>query len=178
MAETITIARPYAEAVFRLAQEKNTLDQWSRMLRLLDIVVRDERVARCIGNPNVSREQLEGLVLGVCGEQLDGVGRNFVQVLIDNGRLALVPQIQATFERLKLEHEGALDAQIYSAFAIDDAQVAQLVRKLESSYQRKIRVQVSVDPQLIGGIKIVVGDKVLDATVRGSLETMAAALTR
>ena len=178
MAQTVTIARPYAEAAFRLAREKNTLDRWSQMLRLLDIVVQDERIARCIGDPNVSGRQLESLVLGVCGEQLDGPGRNFVQVLVQNDRLSVVPEIRALFEDLKREHEGILEAQITSAFVINDEQKSQLVRRLESKYQRKVSAQVSVDPQLIGGVKIVVGDKVLDATVRGKLAAMAAALMK
>lgn len=178
MAETITIARPYAEAAFRLAREGKALDRWSRMLGLLDTVVQDARVAQRIGDPNVSSRQLEALILGVCGEQLDGAGRNFVQVLVDNGRLVLMPEIRSVFEQLKREHEGVLEAQIYSAFAIDDAQVTQLTGRLESKYQRKVRAHVSVDPQLIGGVKIVVGDKVFDATVRGRLDAMSAALTR
>ena len=178
MAEVITIARPYAEAAFRLAREKQSFGPWSEMLRLLDVVVRDERVARCIGDPNVSGQQLESLVLGVCSEQLDGAGRNFVQVLIDNDRLAVMPAIVELFEQFKREHEGVLEAQIFSAFAIDDAQVDLLVKKLESKYQRKVRAEVSIDTQLIGGVKIVVGDTVFDATVRSKLDAMSAALTR
>ncbi len=178
MAEKVTIARPYAEAAFKLAREKNQLEAWSQMLRLLDLLVQDASVARCISDPNVSTEQLQGLILGICGEQLDGAGRNFVQALEQNNRLALLPEIRAMFEALRLEHEGELEAEIHSAFAIDDAQVAQLVKKLESKYQRKVRAQVSVDAKLIGGIKIVVGDNVVDATVRGKLDAMSAALIR
>jgi F-type H+-transporting ATPase subunit delta len=177
MAETVTIARPYAEAAFRLAREQGALDRWSQMLHLLEIVVQDERIARCIGDPNLTNRQLESLVLGVCGEQVDGAGRNFVQVLVDNDRLGVVSAIRALFEDLKREHEGILEAQITSAFALNDEQQSRLVRRLESKYQRKVSVQVSVDPQLIGGVKIVVGDKVLDATVRGKLDAMAVALT-
>ena len=178
MAESVTIARPYAEAAFKLAREKNQLEAWSQMLRLLDLVVQDAAVARSISDPNVSSEKLQGLILSVCGEQLDGAGRNFVQVLEHNSRLTLLPEIRAMFEALRLEHEGVLEAEIYSAFAIDDAQVAQLVKKLEGKYQRKVRARVSVDAKLIGGIKIVVGDQVVDATVRGKLDAMAAALIR
>ena len=148
------------------------------MLGLLEAVTEDADVARCIGDPNVNAQELEGLILGVCGERLDGAGRNFVQVLVHNSRLALLPEIRAMFEQLRLEQEGVLEAEIYSAFAIDDAQVAQLVNKLENKYQRKVRAQVSVDSTLIGGIKIVVGDKVVDATVRGKLDAMSAALIR
>jgi len=178
MAESVTIARPYAEAAFKLAREKNQLEAWSQMLRLLDLVMQDASVARSISDPNVSSEKLQGLILGVCGEQLDGAGRNFVQVLEHNNRLSLLPEIRAMFEALRLEHEGVLEAEIQSAFAIDDAQVAQLVKKLEGKYQRKVRAHVSVDAKLIGGIKIVVGDKVVDATVRGKLDAMSAALIR
>jgi len=177
MAETVTIARPYAEAAFRLAREQGALDRWSQMLHLLEIVVQDERIARSIGDPNLSSRQLESLMLGVCGEQLDGAGRNFVQVLVGNDRLGVVPAIRALFEDLKREQEGVLEAQITSAFALDDEQQSRLVRRLESKYRRKVSAQVSVDPQLIGGVKIVVGDKVLDATVRGKLDAMAVALT-
>lgn len=177
MTERVTIARPYAEAAFRLAREENTLAQWSRMLALLELLVKDERVERCIGDPSVSSRQLESLVLGVCGEQLDGSGRNFVQVLVNNERLGVMPEIRALFEDLKREQEGILEAQITSAFPLDDEQQRQLVRRLEAKYQRKVSVQVSVDPELIGGVKIVVGDKVLDATVRGKLDAMAVALT-
>ena len=178
MAEAITIARPYAEAAFRLARETKSFDRWSEMLNLLDTVVRDARVEARIGDPNVSGQQLENLILGICGAQLDGAGRNFVQLLVSNDRLTVVPEIRALFEQLKLEHEGVLETEIHSAFAIDAAQVDQLVRKLETKYQRKVRAEVVVDPQLIGGVKIVVGDKVFDATVRGKLDAMAAALTR
>jgi F-type H+-transporting ATPase subunit delta len=178
MAETVTIARPYAEAAFKLAREQNQLEPWSQMLGLLDAVVRDADVARCIADPNVSAQQLESLILGVCGDRLDGAGRNFVQVLVHNNRLLLLPEIRAMFERLRLEQEGVLEAEIYSAFEINDAQIAQLVKKLESKYQRKVRAQVSVDSTLIGGIKIVVGDNVVDATVRGKLDAMSTALIR
>jgi F-type H+-transporting ATPase subunit delta len=178
MAETVTIARPYAEAAFKLAHEQNQLERWSQMLELLELVIQDADVARCIGDPNVSAQQLEGVILGVCGERLDGAGRNFVQVLVHNDRLSLVPEIRVMFEQLRLAQEGVLEAEIYSAFAIDDAQIAQLVNKLESKYKRKVRAQVSVDAALIGGIKIVVGDKVVDATVRGKLDALSTALIR
>lgn len=177
MAEAVTIARPYAEAVFKLARERDTLAQWSRMLVLLELVVNNEQVARCIGDPNFTSQQLEDLLLGICGQQLDGAGRNFVQVLLHNGRLGVVTEIKALYEDLKREHEGVLEVQIHSAFALDDEQKNRLVHQLESKYSRKVSANVSVDPQLIGGVKIVVGDKVLDATVRGKLDAMTAALT-
>jgi len=181
MAEPVTVARPYAEAVFKLAREGAVLAAWSDALGNLDMVVNDARVQACISDPNFSVQQLEGLVLGVIGERFDtriaGTARNFVQVLVQNGRLELMPQIRAQYEDLKREHDGVLEATIISALAVSDDQVKQLVSALEAKYQRRVTAKVQTDPQLIGGVKIIIGDKVIDATVRGRLDGMAAALT-
>jgi F-type H+-transporting ATPase subunit delta len=176
MAEPVTVARPYAEAVFKLAAEGNALAAWSDALANIDGVVADSRVQACITDPNVSAQQLEGLVLGVVGDKLSGEARNFVQVLVANNRLDLMPLIREHFEALKREQEGVLEARIISALPMDDAQVKQLVAQLETKYQRKVVAQVETDASLIGGVKIIVGDKVIDGTVRGKLDAMAAAL--
>jgi F-type H+-transporting ATPase subunit delta len=177
MAELATIARPYAEAVFGLGRDNGNLGAWSEMLALLEMVVVDGRVADCIGDPNVTGQQLEGLILGVAGDRLDGAGRNLISVLVHNGRLPLVPEIRVQYEALRREHEGVLEAEIESGQPLADEQLAQLVTHLEARYKRKVRARVKVDPDLIGGVRIVLGDKVIDATVRGKLNAMAAALT-
>ena len=174
MAEPVTIARPYAEAAFRLARDKANLSGWSEMLTILAAVVVDPQMQACIDNPNLSAQQLEALILGVVGDRVDGLGRNFVQVLILNGRLDLLPEVRDLYEGLRREHEGILEARITSALPVGDEQLNQLVASLEARYQRKVTVRVEVDPTLIGGVKIAVGDKVIDGTVRGKL---AAALT-
>ena len=176
MAEPVTIARPYAEAVFKLASEGNALAAWSDAIANIDGVVADSRVQVCISDPKVSTQQLEGLVLGVVGDKLSGDARNFVQVLVQNARLDLMPLIRAHFEALKREKEGVLEAKIISALPMNDAQVKALVAQLEAKYQRKVTAQVETDASLIGGVKIVVGDKVIDGTVRGKLDAMAASL--
>jgi F-type H+-transporting ATPase subunit delta len=177
MAEPVTIARPYAEAVFKLASEGNALAAWSDAIANIDGVVADSRVQACISDPKVSTQQLEGLVLGVVGDKLTGDARNFVQVLVQNGRLDLMPLIRSHFEALKREKEGVLEAKIISALPLNDTQVKELVAQLEAKYRRKVIAQVETDASLIGGVKIVVGDKVIDGTVRGKLDAMAAALT-
>jgi F-type H+-transporting ATPase subunit delta len=177
MAEPVTVARPYAEAAFKLALEGGHLAQWSDMLALVEAVVRDEQVASRIGDPNVDEHALESFILGTLGDRLDGQGRNFVQVLVANGRLTLVPQIRALFDELKRSHEGVLEATVISALPVTDEQVKPLLAALETKFGRKVTAQVEVDPELIGGARIVVGDKVIDATVRGRLDAMAAALT-
>ena len=176
MAELVTIARPYAEAAFKLGLENNNLARWSDMLSLIQSVVCNEQVAARIGDPNVDAGALEGLILGTLGERLDGHGRNLVQVLVQNQRLELVPQVRELYEALRREHEGVLEAKIISALPMSDEQVRQVLAALEKKYGRKVNAQVEIDPVLIGGARIVIGDKMIDATVRGRLDAMAAAL--
>ena len=176
MAELVTIARPYAEAAFKLARENQSFARWSDMLELIDAVVRDPQVARRIGDPNVDATALESFILGTLGDRLDGHGRNLVQVLIQNQRLELVPQIRSLYEALRRDHEGVVEARIVSALPMGDDQVRQVLAALEKKYSRKVNATVEIDPALIGGARIVVGDKVIDATVRGRLDAMAAAL--
>jgi F-type H+-transporting ATPase subunit delta len=176
MAELITVARPYAEAAFKLAREANALEHWSQMLALIEGVVSDENIASRVGDPNVDERALEGVILGALGERLDGPARNLVQLLIENGRLDLVAQVRTLFEALRREQEGVVEARIISALPLAEEQVRSLVGALERKYGRKVNAQVEIEPELIGGVRIIVGDKVIDATVRGRLESMAVAL--
>jgi len=176
MAETRTIARPYAEAVFRLAKAKDELAAWSDMLQLTSAIVADERIRTLIGNPKVPPRRLGELLLSICGDRLNDEGRNFALLLAENGRVEILPEVSEMFEQLKTQHEGVLCAQILSAFPMNDAQLGDLVAHLEKKFKRKIEAKVSVDPELIGGVKVEIGDEVLDASVRGKLEAMAVAL--
>lgn len=177
MAEPVTIARPYAEAAFRLARDNGTLAAWSDMLAMLDAVMGDERVRAVIDDPNVTPQALEGFILGVAGDRLDGPARNLVQVLVQNGRLELLGHIRGLYDELRREHEGVVEVRIVSALPLSDEQVRELVTRLEAKHQRKVTAKVDIDPNLIGGVRLLIGDKVIDATVRGKLDAMAAALT-
>ena len=176
MAETRTIARPYAEAVFKLAKTSGTLPAWSEMLQLLAAIAVDEQIKVLVGNPKVPPRRLGELLLGICGDKLTDEGRNFVLLLAENGRIEVLPEVSEMFEQLKTRHDGVLDAKVTSAFAMSDAQLKDLVANLETRFKRKIEAQVSIDPELIGGVKVEVGDEVLDASVRAKLEAMAVAL--
>lgn len=178
MAELVTVARPYAEAAYRLALESGTLPHWSDMLQLIEAVVRDEQVAARIGDPKVDAQALQGVILGAVGDRLDGHGRNLVQVLVQNGRLDLVSHIRSSFEALRRQHEGVLEATIISALPMSDVEMKPLLSALETKFGRKVNAQIKIDPELIGGARIVIGDKMIDATVRGRLDAMAAALAR
>ena len=173
MAELTTIARPYAEAAFALAREANALPVWSSMLRLASSVVADPRMAQALDNPRFTGGDKESLLLSVCGEKLDPLGRSFLKVLIEADRVALLPQIDALFEELKNEAEGVAKARIDSAFPLDEAELAALKAALERRFGKRIEASVNVDPALLGGARITVGDTVIDASVQAQLQTMA-----
>jgi F-type H+-transporting ATPase subunit delta len=178
MAELVTIARPYSEALFALAKERDELSKWSDMLTLLVTVFDDPRIQAAIANPKVTKADIERLILAVCGEQIDANARNFIQLLVENGRLSAVAEIRRLFDLLKSEDEGIVEAQISSAFPLDGQELEKIVSLLSKRYQKNISPTVDVDSDLIGGITVQVGDKVWDASVRGRLQEMAAALTK
>jgi len=176
MAETATLARPYAEAVFRLADAGGTLAAWSGTLRALAQAAAHPDMQECMSKYALTHAQLQGLFLSLAPGEMSAEAKNFVNVLIENGRLAALPEIYALFEDLKNEREGVVDAQIATAFELDGVQLASLVADLEKRFKRKINPQVSIDRDLIGGVRVVVGDEVIDGSVRGKLNAMAAGL--
>lgn len=176
MAEAITVARPYADAVYKLAVANNSLSQWSKMLQLAAEIAEDEQVKLLIGNPVVSAKQLGDIFLEIGRSKFNAEARNLMMLLIENKRIVVLSQISQLFEQLRAQHEGVLEAKIVSAFAMENRQLKKLVEDLEQKFKRKIEAQVSIDPELIGGIKVEVGDEILDASVRGKLEAMAVAL--
>jgi F-type H+-transporting ATPase subunit delta len=176
MAEPTTIARPYAEAAFRLAQEANALPAWSQMLRLVSSVIADPRIAAALDNPRLSAADKESLVLSVVGDKLDPLGRNFVRVLIEGDRITLLPQIATLFDDLRNSAEGVAKAVITSAFPMSEGQIAELTAALQKRFGKKIDTTVEIDPALIGGARISVGDTVIDGSVQAKLEAMATQL--
>ena len=176
MAEPITIARPYAEAIFRLAREKGALAAWSGHLASLSAYVRNAEVKACIANPGLTSAQKADVVKSLLGGAVDGDLANFIQVLAGNDRLAVLPEITEFFERLKSAEEGVKDAVVYSAFPVDDQQKSELLPTLEAHFKSRLSLEIQVDPELIGGVKVVVGDQMLVVSMRGRLEAMATAL--
>jgi F-type H+-transporting ATPase subunit delta len=176
MAELVTIARPYAEAVFRLAKDGNAFGDWSRMLQVAAAVAQDAQMAALIADPNVKAGDLARVFLGVCDTELNEAGKNFVKLLIENDRLSVLPQIAALYEELKREHQNELEAVISSALPLSDGQTQELVAGLEKRFGRKVKATTTVDESLIGGARIAVGDVVIDGSVAGQLQKMASAL--
>jgi F-type H+-transporting ATPase subunit delta len=176
MAEPSTIARPYADAAFRLANAQGKLAEWSVALSNLAGVAADERVRVAVGDPNLSAAKAAGLIISILAGKLSGDAENFVRVLAENGRLGVVTEIRSHFEALKNEREGMVEAEVFTAFELDQAQVADLVSRLEKSTGRKVKARVSVDKALIGGVKVVIGDKVIDGSARAQLSALENAL--
>ena len=176
MAEPSTIARPYAEAVFKLADGQGKLAEWSAALANLAAVAADARVRVAIGDPNLPAAKIAGLIISILSGKLSGDAENLVRVLAENGRLDVLAEIRAQYDALKNEREGVVEADVYTAFEMDKAQLADLVARLEKNTGRKVKTRVSVDKSLIGGVKVVIGDKVIDGSARAQLVALENAL--
>ena len=177
MAEISTIARPYAVAAYKLGREQKALGKWSEMLGFAAAVASDAQIKAYIQDPKVVSSELLATFLKVCGDQLNENGQNLIKVLVEYGRLYILPEIYSAFEALKAQDEGTLDAEIIAATKISAADTKDLVKRLEAKFGKKIEASVSVDPEIIGGIKIIVGDTVIDASVKGQLQNLAYTLT-
>lgn len=175
MAELATIARPYAEALFQ--SSKGDLSGTMQWLDALAAVAGDAQLLQYAGNPKVTDQQVQDLVVDVAKVQLPDTGRNFLRAVIENGRLAALPQVAEQFRAMKNAQSGSSDAVVYSAFPIAAGALGDVAQTLEKRFGRKLNVTVQEDPSLIGGIRVVVGDEVLDTSVKARLEQMKVALT-
>ena len=175
MAELATIARPYAEALFKAsALELPAVAAW---VDELASIAQDEQMLRFADNPKVSNDQVFEVISSVAKSSLNDHARNFLRTVIDNGRLSALPEIANQFRALKNAQGGSSDAVIYSAFPVDGDALANVAATLEKRFGRKLNVSVALEPELIGGIRVVVGDEVLDTSVKARLEQMKVALT-
>jgi len=175
MAEIATIARPYAEAAFRLADAGGALAEWSGLLENLAQAAATPEMQSVLGDPLVSEAQLVDTLMAASGGGSEQA-RRFLEILAENKRLGALPTVREQFERLRAEREGTVDARIESAFPLAGEELAGLIADLERRFGRKVRAQVLHQPQLIGGAKITVGDRVIDGSIRGKLEAIAAGL--
>ncbi len=179
MAEISTIARPYAEALFRVATEDqgvDALDRWSALVSNISAVAADPDMRRVMSDPRVSGGQVYAVLMGAVSSEPSTFAQNFVRTLIENDRLSVMPEIGAQFAKLVDAKRGSADVLITSAFAMDEREVSELVAALEKKFAIKLKPVVAVDPDLIGGVRVVVGDRVLDTSVRSRLAAMKAAL--
>jgi F-type H+-transporting ATPase subunit delta len=191
MAEIATIARPYAEALFRVAKSAKSakvdgptttnLAAWTELLSVMSQVAQHADIKRLVQNPKVSAAMVADTFISVLKlppqQAMSEEAKNFIHTLANYQRLLLLPDIKAQFDVLKNAWEGAADANISSAFTLTESQVSDLRTTLENKFGRKLNPSITVDPSLIGGVRVVVGDEVLDTTVRAKLQKMQLALT-
>ena len=177
MAELATIARPYAEALFKAGAGSSGLAAAADQVSALAAVASDARLRQYAGDPKVEAAQVYDLMVAVVKTPLSPHVSNFLRAVLDNGRLDALPEVAAQFHALVNAQSGVSDATVFSAFPIESSQLADVVATLEKRFARKLNASVVVQPELIGGIRVVVGDEVLDTSVAARLEQMKVALT-
>ena len=174
MAELATIARPYAEALFQTT--KNDLQATAAWLDELAAIAGNEQLLQFASNPKATSEQVMGVVKGVVKSQLSAAADNFLRTVIDNGRLSALPEMAVQYRAHVNAQSGSSDAVVYSAFEIAPAALADVTALLQKRFGRTLHVKVEIEPELIGGIRVVVGDEVLDTSVKARLDQMKVAL--
>ena len=175
MAELATIARPYAEALFKAcAADLSAAAAW---VDELGAIAANAQLLQFADNPKVTVQQVFDLMTSVAKTPLPESAKNFLRMVIENGRLAALPEVASQFRALKNAQSGTSDAVVYSAFPIEGAALADVAVLLEKRFGRKLNPTVVVAPELIGGIRVVVGDEVLDTSVKARLEQTKVALT-
>ena len=182
MAELSTIARPYASGLMKALQERKAgayeVAEVLQALKAICAVAQDPQVATLVGDPKLTDDQLFNLIEDACGGSLPKDAANLLRVVVENDRLEVMPEIARQFHELKNLSEGVADAYIETAFELSDDELKGLLDKLASKFPGvKLTPIVRVNPELIGGVAVTVGDQVIDATVRTRLEQMKTMLT-
>ena len=172
MAELLTLARPYAKAAFAYASEQGATDNWSTALNLLSAAVQDEAFSAYLNRPELTPAEQVSIFAKVLGEDQTAAVSNFLTLLAENNRLALLPEIQAEYEQLKSQNNNSLEVEIESAFPMDARQEHILAHALEKRFNRTVHVTVNVNPALIAGVVIRAGDQVIDDSALNKLEKM------
>lgn len=173
MAEKTTIARPYAQAAFSMAESQGNLKKWSDMLQHIDVVASDDALQDLIDNPSIDNDKLISLIIGICGDGLDQYGQNFVRVLAENKRLDVISEIADLYEAKRAEAERTVVAEVTSASPLSEAQQVQLITALKKRLGREVTLVTKTDETIIGGAIVRAGDLVIDASVTSQLEQLA-----
>lgn len=171
--ERLTLARPYAEAIFRLAEESKRLDDWSKGLGLLALLVQDAHLAKAIESPDWTSDQLLTLLQDLGGAAFDTQLINLIRLLLENQRLGLVPEITRLYEERRTDAQGSLEVTISSPYAVSKAQEKRLAEALTARLGKKVIITTDKDPSLIGGVLIRAGDLVIDGSIKNRLSRLA-----
>lgn len=177
MAELATIARPYAEALFKASSNEADLNSTVAWVEELAAIAADPQLRQLADSPKVTVEQVLDVITGVARSALPDAARNFLRVIIENGRLDALPEVAVQFRGIVNRLNNSSDAIVYSAFPVEEAALNDISAALQKRFGRKLNLSVKIDASLIGGVRVVVGDEVLDTSVKARLEQMKAALT-
>lgn len=175
MSELMTVARPYAKAAFDFALENATVDKWQEMLVFSSEVAKNSDIRTVLASA-LAPEKLADLFNGICDEQLDTHGQNFISVLAENNRLSALPDISSQFNILKQEHDKEIDVEITSAIELSEEQLEKMSAALEKRLARKVKLNCNVNPGLVAGVIIKAGDTVIDGSVNSKLNRLSDAL--
>jgi F-type H+-transporting ATPase subunit delta len=178
MAERLTIARPYAKAVFARARDGKRLAQWSEVLRIAAQICSDARVAQLFGNPHVTPSQLADFINGIGGNAFDAEARNLIELLASRHRLELVPYIAQLYEQMRADYERVLDVTVSSAVELSKEQTERFVAALRKRFARDVRLHTKIDSSLLGGAVVQADDLMIDGSVQGGLAQLATQIAR
>ncbi len=176
MAEKITVARPYAKAVFTLACEQDKLAQWSATLGMAATVVGDRQVTGLLTDPRVTSTELADLIIGLCADKADKLAANFIRVLAQYRRLDVLPEIVSLFAALRAEYENSVDVSLISSAPVGKAHRDKIASALKKRLGRDVRLHCEIDESLIGGAVIRARDLVIDGSLSGRLARLATEL--
>jgi len=176
MADFTTQARPYAKAAFEIARDSQRYDAWSDRLSFLADAVQDPLLAEALDAPGQTHQSRSEIIEKIAADRLDDGGRNFVRLLAENNRLALLPDIARIYEVLKAEAAGEIEAHVTSAFELEDDQRERIAAALAKRLDRKVNIVSTVDQSLIGGAIITAGDLVIDGSLKGQLNKLSQTL--
>ncbi len=172
MSVHITLARPYAKAIFNQAKSANKVQQWSQELEYLEILTTDSEMKAFIRSPKSSKRQVADLLIDIAGNSFDEEARNLIELLAINKRLEIVPAIRELFEQYRATAEGSVNVQITVAYPLEDSERDTLISALQTTLDKKIQINTIVDPSIIGGIVVRAGDQIIDGSVLGNLNRL------
>lgn len=178
MADFTTIARPYASAVYKLAHETTSLEDWGDALALLAAVVSDALMIKVLDNPRLGKAEKGEMLIHILQDKLSQQQQNLVKVMAENGRLKIFPDVEEQFEVYRAQAEGKIDAEVISAFELSPEQESNIVKMLKNKLGGEVTLTTSIDESLIGGVLIKAGDTIIDGSMKSRLESLALTLSR
>ena len=178
MADYTTLARPYANAVYQLAVASSSVDSWTEALGMMAAVASDDAMKKVLANPSLGKEQKGEIFSSVLDGKLNEQQKNLVNLMAENGRLSIMPDVAEQFEAYRAQVEGKIEAEVTSAFPLSSEQESAITSTLKNKLGCDVSITSSTDESLIGGVVIKAGDTIIDASIKSQLAKLATSLSR